>query len=169
MPSDSSNSDPNDISQLVSDLQSKDGVLRQKARHRLEQIGEPAVAAIASLHNSQQQIARWECAKTLAAIASPASTDTLINLLEDDDTGTAWDAAIGLIAIGKPAAKPVLQAIIDRAKNHGIIVGAHHVMHEMSSTVWGAPLRPVYDALDSSTPGVDGPVKAYEALKEFED
>ena len=169
MPSDPSNSDPQVISQLVSDLHGDDGVVRQKARHQLVQIGEPAVAAIAELHDSQQHIARWECAKTLAAIASPSSIDTLVKLLEDSDKGTAWDAAMGLIAIGKPAAAPVLHAIIARAKDHDILEAAHHVMHEMSKNVWGEPLHPVYKALHSSAPGVDGPVKAYEALKAFED
>ena len=156
------------ISQLVSDLQSSDGVLRQKARHQLVHLGEPAVSEIAKLHDSKQKLARWECAKTLAAIASPSSVDTLIDLLEDSDSGTSWDAAMGLIAIGKPAAKPVLQAIIERAKNHGIIQGAHHVIHEMSKTPWGQSLQPVYEALDSSDPGIDGPVKAYEAIKELD-
>ena len=168
MTQESSDNASTPISQLVSDLQSSDGVLRQKARHQLVHIGESAVAAIAALHDSKQKVARWECAKTLAAIASPSSTNTLIDLLEDDDSGTSWDAAMGLIAIGKPAAAPVLKAIIDRAKNHNIVEGAHHVIHEMSKTPWGTSLQPVYKALDSSDAATDAPVKAYEAIKEFE-
>ena len=158
-----------DIDTLVSNLSSDESIVRQQARHDLVRIGAPATEAIQKLADSDVGHVRWECAKTLAAIGDPASTDTLIKLLEDPDNGTVWDAALGLITIGKPAAKPLLRAVIDRTSHFSIIAGAHHALHEMSENEWGASLKPVYEALHSSEPGASAPVAAAKALDAWED
>ncbi len=162
------NQDAPSIESLISDLSSTEAIVRQRARHRLVSIGASAVSKVAALAESEDVHVRWECAKTLADIADPSSIATLIQLLEDKDRGITWDAALGLIAIGQPAAKPVLQAVIDRTQHFSIVSGAHHVLHAMCKTSWGASLRPVYEALDSPEPSVTAPAEALKALEALE-
>ena len=104
----------------------------------------------------------------MAGIADPSSAETLIRLLEDPNGGTRWDAALGLIAVGRPAVTPLLRAIIHRSVDHAIIDGARHVMHEWSNARWGAELRPVYEALNSYQASESAPVAADAVLKKWE-
>ncbi len=153
---------------LISELQHSHAMNRQRARHQLKKHGSQAVPQICALASSEDAHVRWECAKTLAAIADPESVDTLLTLLEDDASGASWDAALGLIAIGRPAAKPLLQAIIDRVRHFKIISGAHHVLHEMTKTAWGEPLKAVYVALEKKDPAVAAPPEATKVLAQME-
>ena len=150
---------------LVTDLSNDKAFVRQKARHALVAVGAAAVPAVTAIATSEDEHVRWECAKTLATIADPSSIETLIKLLEDPKPGTAWDAGLGLIKIGEPAARPVLQAVIDRTSSFSIINGAHHVLNEMSKTEWGSSLSEVYRSLDSAEPAVTAPAAALKALE----
>ena len=159
---------PPDIESLVNQLASSDMVERVTAREALVELGGAAVPAVTALAHSQDDHARWECAKTLAQIADPSSTGVLVQLLEDSEEGTRWDAGLGLIAIGQPAVTPVLRAIIHRSTDYTIIPGARHVMHEFCRAKWGGLLKPVYAALSSHQARESGPVAASKALKEWE-
>ena len=156
------------IDKLVEQLSSQEMLERIEAREALVGIGPTVIPAVSNLADSPDPHVRWECAKALANIADVSSIDTLIKLLEDSEEGTRWDAALGLIAIGKPAVTPVLRAVISRSVGYTIISGARHVMHELSQTNWGGVLRPVYKALNSSQASVSGPVAASKALEEWE-
>ncbi|NQV25443.1 MAG: HEAT repeat domain-containing protein [Rhodopirellula sp.] len=158
---------PDDLQNLVAALASQDGLERQNARHALVDLGALAIPTITALATSDDDNTRWECAKTLAAIADPTSIQTLIELLEDSKSGTRWIAATGLVAIGKLVVEPLLSAIIDRAIHFTIVEGAHHVLYEFSRTEWGASLRPVYDALGQEEPAIKGPVAASQALQQW--
>jgi HEAT repeat protein len=144
-------------------------VMRIRARESLVGIGSEAVPAICRLADARNDAVRWECAKTLSEIADPASIDTLIRLLEDSEDGTRWDAAIGLINIGKRAVVPLLRAIIHRSTDYTIIGGARHVVHEFLKTPWGAPLQPLYEALNSTSARESAPVEAEKAIDLFDD
>ena len=157
-----------DIESLVHQLASTDMAARVTAREALVELGSAAVPAVADLSSSSDDHVRWECAKTLAQIADPSSTGTLIQLLEDSEEGTRWDAGLGLIAIGQPAVTPVLRAIIHRSTAYTIIPGARHVVQEFCKAKWGGFLKPVYAALSSHQARESGPVAAAQALKEWE-
>lgn len=157
-----------DIDQLVRQLCSGDMSVRMRARQSLVAIGAAAVPAICRLANSNNGRVRWECAKTLSEIADPAAIDTLIDLLEDSDEGTRWDASIGLINIGSEAVAPLLKAIIHRSIDYTIICGARHVIHEFSKTPWGSMLGPLYDALNGYSPRESAPVEAGKALERWD-
>lgn len=157
-----------DIGLLVGQLSSNDMLQRMKARKSLVELGTTAVPAVAAMVANKDGHARWECAKTLAEIADPNSVDTLLQLLEDSEDGTRWDAALGLIAIGQPAVTPLLRAIIHRSTDYTIISGARHVVHELLKNDWGAFLRPVYEALNSLQARESAPVAAGQALRSWE-
>lgn len=157
-----------DIDSLVKQLSSEEPIERQRARFALVDIRAPAVPAVAKLADSPDDCTRWECAKTLAAIADKSAVDALVKLLDDSAPGICWDAAVGLAAIGKASVTPLLRAIIDRSDQFTILAGAHHALHELSRTDWGTCLRPVFDALDGPEPAVAAPVAALEALNNWE-
>jgi HEAT repeat protein len=164
-----SNSISQEIEHLVDQLASDDTVVRIRARESLVEIGAEAVPAICRLADARKDAVRWECAKTLSEIGDPASIDTLIRLLEDSEEGTRWDAAVGLINVGKSAVVPLLGAIIHRSTDYTIIDGARHVVHEFSKTSWGEPLKPLYEALNSTSARESAPVEAEKALGLYED
>ena len=154
---------------LVDQLASDDMLQRMNARASLVQLGKSAVPAVATLASSEDDHVRWECAKTLSEIADASSVETLIQLLEDPEEGVRWDAAIGLIAIGRhAAAAPLLHAIIHRSSDYSILGGARHVMHEFSRSDGGALFRPVYEALNSFHARESAPVEAEKALHALE-
>ncbi len=156
------------IEDLVEQLRCDDGVVRIRARESLVEIGSAAVPAICKLADAEKDVVRWECAKTLSEIGDPASIDTLIRLLEDSEEGTRWDAAVGLIKVGKSTVVPLLRAIIHRSTDYTIIDGARHVVHEFIRTSWGAPLKPLYEALNSTSARESAPVEADKALDLYE-
>ncbi len=157
-----------EIEALVADLASDEAMVRQRARHRLVRAGEHAVPHLCDLARSDDDQIRWECSKALSVIADPRAIDALLFLLEDEGSGAAWGAAIGLIAIGDPAVKPLLRAIIDRAQDFAIIAGAHHVLYELTRNEAWAHLRSVYEALDTHEPAVTAPAEAMRVLREME-
>ncbi len=156
------------ISELVNQLSSKDASERIEACNELVMIGAAAVPAVAELADSPRDHTRWECAKILAEIADVSSVDTLIRLLEDSDPGARWDAALGLITIGKPAVAPLLRALVHHSVDFTIIAGARHVMHEYCNNEWGEVLRPVYQELNSFEARTSAPVAAHLALQQWE-
>lgn len=155
------------LTDLVKQLSSDFPADRIRAREALVERGEDAAVAVTPLSRSADRRLRWECAKTLCEIADPVSVEPLIELLEDQDEGVRWDAALGLIAIGPPAVKALLQAIIRRSKEHAILPGARHVLHHWCRTDWGKALEPVSEALGSSHPSESAPVAANWALEKW--
>ena len=116
------------IEELINCFYGKDGIRRQKARHELAEIGEPAVEYLTGLLNSPKEQVRWEAIKTLSQIAAPGSIPVLIDALENDDFDVRWLAAEGLIEIGKPAIKPLLEALIKNRNSKDLLEGVHHVL-----------------------------------------
>lgn len=153
------------VDDLVKQLSSPDMVLRIRAREALVDVGAAAVPSICQLSETDNDHVRWECAKALAKIADPVSIDTLVGMLEDSEEGIRWDAAIGLINIGRRAVAPLLRAIIHRSKDYTILVGSRHVIHQFSKAPWGESLQPVYEALNSFCARESAPVEAARALE----
>jgi HEAT repeat protein len=99
-----------DINALMKDLSGKDGIIRNKARIALVEIGGPAVEPLVNALTDRSQTVRWESAKALGQIMDPRSIDALVNALQDRLFDVRWLAAEGLIAIGSKSVKPLLQA-----------------------------------------------------------
>jgi len=67
-----------DIESLIEDLASKDGMIRQKAREALVDLGNPAVSSLNhALLNSKLDRVRWEAAKALGGINDAGSIPSL--------------------------------------------------------------------------------------------
>lgn len=110
-------------------LNSKDGLVRQKARKALAEIGNPAVPALAQvLQDAPSKNARWGAAKALGEICDPVAIPALLDALEDRDSDVSWLAAVALNKLGKSAWKHILQRLIERGVDSvAVRSGVHHI------------------------------------------
>jgi HEAT repeat protein len=154
------------IERLMADLASKDGLKRVRARKTLVFIGEPAVSYLVKALKDKQEWMRWEAAKTLSQIGSPAATQALIAALEDKMFDVRWLSAEGLIAIGRDALVPLLHALVDHAESSWLREGVHHVLHGIEDREFEAIIAPVISSLEGTTP-IEAPLAAEKALNKL--
>jgi len=136
------------ISSVIADLASKNGLLRQTARRSLVAIGKPAVTfLIEALANPDKQV-RWEAAYALVTIRDTAAVHGLVRSLEDEVFDVRWLAAKALIALRDEALVPLLQAVMERPDSTWLRQGAHHVLHEIGAGSTREMLQPLMFALE---------------------
>ena len=152
------------IDALLIDLGSKDGMVRQQARHELVAMGTAAIDALTGTLSGANKQTRWEAAKALAEIGAPQVAPGLVTALADEESDIRWIAAEGLVALDRDGLELLLGALERDAENAGLRQGAHHVLKEL---VAGHPeeLRPVLQALESPAATV---VAAAAALAKLE-
>jgi len=150
---------------LMAALASRDPATRRHARHALVRLGEGAVPSlIKALHDRRDQV-RWEAAKTLVDIASPAAAPALVTTLRDQESGIRWLAAEALIALGPDGLEPVLQGLVAHSSSAFMREGAHHVLHELAGGPFDTLVLPVLTALDGPSPQDRAPVSANESIE----
>jgi len=120
------------INSLIADLGSKDTPVRIKARQYLVAIGEPAVSPLVEALAHRNQWVRWDTAKSLGQIDSPAAAQALVRALEDDMFDVRWLAAKGLLTVGRDALVPLLHALLERSDSELLREGAHHIFHDLA-------------------------------------
>ena len=152
-----------DIKRLTGLLADEDGVVREKSRNELIQLGghDVACAIVTTLIDHRSHV-RWEAAKTLQVIADPVAASSLMHVLDDDDADVRWVAAEALIALGRVGLLTVLSGLTKRADSILFCRSAHHVLHEMQT--YGDPVAQVLGSLEESDPGMTVPPVAYKAL-----
>jgi len=158
-------SDPGTISQLIATLGDHDGLVRQRARHSLVAIGEPAVPALVKVLTDPDAHRRWEAAKTLGAIGDPAAAPALVRAMEDEDFGVRWLAAEGLISLKRAGLAPLFQALAAHPDRVWIREGAHHVCRMLVDHDLHDLVAPVLAALDSAEPMLEAPGAARSTLE----
>ena len=139
------------IADLMDRLASDDGTVRGDSRESLVSLGESAVPQLCkALKNSGQKQVRWEAAKALDAISSPASIRALVKALEDNDPDVAWIAAEALAKFGKAAWPELFRALIkDGTKSVALRQGAHHVLCNQEESGFEDLLPPLLEDLRS--------------------
>src|SRR5208283_1637818 len=100
-----------DIEALIPNLQSKDGMQRERARKKLVKIGRPAVPFLIELLSDRKQHLRWEGCKALGEIMDPAAAPALVDALSDESVEVRWLAAEELLALEKKALVPLLKIL----------------------------------------------------------
>ena len=160
--------DAGTINALISDLSTKDGLVRMRARQALVTIGEIASAALADALKGKNEGQRWEAAKALGQIGDPAAVGALVRTLEDEIFDVRWLAAEGLITIGKPALVPLLHMLIEHSDSVRLHEGAYHVLHDLHEKNLQVTLQPVLNALGGDEASLEVPFAAEAALKSLE-
>lgn len=158
---------PANIDALITDLTCDDVLKCQTARRTLVEMGRPAVAPFIEALASPIHWVRWEAAKGLGEIGDPGAIDALVQALEDLNFDVRWLAAEGLIRIGSDSVVPLLKALIHRPDSVKMRMGAHHVLHDLSTDESQEMLQPLLTALDNlESPEV--PLLAMEVLNKLE-
>lgn len=155
------------LESLMDMLANKDGVIRQKARDALVELGKPAVSSLTrALLNSKQDQVRWEAAKALGGINDTGSIPSLVQALEDNNSDVAWAAADALKTFRKAAWPSLLQALI-KSKSEAVALrkGAHHVLVDQNEDGFNDLLATLLKALESSSAPESSAVAAHEILK----
>ncbi len=155
------------LESLMDMLENKDGVIRQKAREALVELGKSAVSSLTrALLNSRQDQVRWEAAKALGGINDTGSVPSLVQALEDNNSDVAWAAADALKTFRKAAWPSLLQALI-KSKSEAVALrkGAHHVLADQKEDGFNDLLATLLKALESSSAPESSAVAAHEILK----
>ncbi|NLW82177.1 MAG: HEAT repeat domain-containing protein [Desulfovibrionales bacterium] len=122
--------DRNRLETSLAMLSDREGLVRQKGRRILEDMGALAVPELSRvLGDSLSKDARWGAAKALGNIGDPAAIPALLDALEDHDADVAWLAAVALNKLGKAAWKPVLHRLVERGVDSvAVRAGVHHIL-----------------------------------------
>jgi len=150
---------------LIATLGDHDGLARQRARHSLVSIGQPAVPALAKALTDPSGQRRWEAAKALGSIRDPSAAPALVSAMEDQDFGVRWLAAEGLIGLKGAGLAPLLQALAQHPDRVWLREGAHHVFRMLVDHDLHDLVAPVLAALDGIEPVLEAPGAAQAALR----
>ncbi|NOZ28803.1 MAG: HEAT repeat domain-containing protein [Chloroflexi bacterium] len=146
-----------DVHTLIRTLADDDGWAREEAREALVALGKPAVAPLIAALSAPNDHMRWEATKALKEIADPTAASALVKALEDENGGTRWLAAEGLIAIGLAGLPPLLQTLAEHPQSAWLRDGTHHVLHALSEMGYRDEVAPVLKALESIDPTTEIP------------
>jgi HEAT repeat protein len=153
------------IEALITELRCKDGFRRENARKHLVKIGKPAIPILVSYLADAKQHMRWEACKALGSIRDPAAGRALVQSLSDESEEVRWLAAEGLIALGRFAVVPLLEALEQDFKSLFLRQGAHHVLHALEREHrLTAKTKAVLDALRHLRPRINAATAAHAAL-----
>jgi HEAT repeat protein len=101
------------VDELIADLSSPDGILRDQALGMLVSYGRRATAALLALLDSDDRELRARASAGLGEIADPATADRLLQLLEDPDARVRSRSAWGLFRMRDARALDALLKTID--------------------------------------------------------
>jgi len=155
------------IASLVDALANTDGVERQAAREKLEEIGRPAVPFVIRALQSPSEHARWEAAKALGKISDASAAQALVRTLEDEKAAVRWLAATALINLGRDALVPLLRGLEGNSDSIWFRDGAHHVLRSLIRDGVADEAVPVLEALENLEPCIAAPIASYNALGEL--
>ncbi len=154
-----------DVARLVHTLASYDGLARQRARHRLEEMGSRAVPALVRVLRTGTEMARWEAARALKEIRDPASAEPLARAMEDERFEVRWAAAEAEMCLGRAGLQAVLEALVHRSGSVLLRDAAYHALHGLHDATLQEVLAPVLAALKGVEPAVEVPGAALSALE----
>ena len=153
------------IENLVEELRSKDGAVRERARTNLVSIGKQTVPYLVGLLSDGKQQVRWEACKALGSIMDPAAATPLTMALSDESDGVRWAAAEALIALQKHALEPLLQILETKFESPYVRERAHHILHALESQdLLNEEAAAVLEALRYTQPKISVAVAAHKAL-----
>ena len=169
---------------LIQQLEARDGVTRERARHALASMGNKAVEPLLAVLTHKKSSVRYEAAMCLREIGDRRAIRGLVEALGDSSFEVRWVAAEALIDLGRAAVPAVLHALLHHADSTWFRNGSHHVLshfagldlhsayHVEHHPAWvdydlREVLRPVMQALDDSGVASRAPVAAMRAMEHF--
>lgn len=142
----------------------------RQARALLVGRGEAVVPPLVTALRDFDPRVRWEAAKALAELASPANVHSaaaakaLVDALQDDEPGVRWLAAEALIFLGRASLDPLLHALLRESDSVWLREGAHHVLRVIGRGALAPAIEPVVHALEGVVPAIAVLAAARDAL-----
>jgi sporulation protein YlmC with PRC-barrel domain len=156
------------IQHLIEKLNNDDGLVNQRIREKLVQVGRPAVPALISALSSPSERIRWEATMVLGQIGDPRAAPALVSLLQDESIDVRWTAMDSLIALNQSAVLPLLFALRKNFESTWLRVGAYHILHVLKERGYLPPaVRRVFKALEGIEPVMEVPWAVEYALEEL--
>jgi HEAT repeat protein len=152
------------IQSLIAQLGDQEGLVRERARRALAEMGYAAASALVALMSSSDDQVRREAVSALTEIRDPAAMPALINALDDEDQSVRWLAAEALIALRSAALEPLLRALVKRPETPWLLEGAHHILHALDYEPFHDVVSPVIKTLEDGAPDFGAPGAAEQAL-----
>jgi len=155
------------LDSLMALLDSRDVMVRQKARISLVAMGKSSVSALCRvLQHSSSAHARWAAAKALSEICDTGSIPALIRALEDTDSDVAWLAALALQRLKGAAWELLLQKLIDKGGDSvRLRRGVYHVFTNQHDTGFNDLLGELRASLEDTAPHEEWLLVAKKILK----
>jgi HEAT repeat protein len=160
-----------DLESLMALLESKDGMVRQKARRSLVALGAHAAPALAEALNTSKVVqVRWEVAKALGSIHDTDSIPSLVKALDDDDSDVAWGVAEALRKFKKAAWPALLGELLKGDRDHvQLHQRAHHVLLNQKEKGLNDLLSELMGALESGEAPEPAMLAAYKILERLKE
>lgn len=151
------------IDDLVTGLASGNWLRRHDARVAIEKIGGVAAVPVADLLRTGDDMARWEAARTLVSIATPAVAPALAAALNDSEPGVRWFASVALQKLGPEGTMATLRELGRHLGSGWMQEGAHRVLRRSRDP----RVIPVREALEQTFPAEAVPAPLLAALREL--
>jgi hypothetical protein len=131
------------VEELSAHLSDSDARVRHEARELLVGKGEPAIHVLRQKLSDPDWHVRWEAVKALGEMSGNppsgpeaqseerAMMDSLVNMLNDDDTSVRWAAMESLIQLGRTCVRPLLESLTRDFGSARMREGAYHVLHTL--------------------------------------
>jgi hypothetical protein len=153
------------LADLLAQIGSHSGIVRQQARERLVALGKPAVAPLIEALADDRDVVRWEAAKAFTELHDPTAAPALVSGLEDADGDVRWLAAEALVGLRRAGLKPLFEALIQHPGSVELRNGAHHVLHSLRRGELADLAEPVLKSLEDFEPELVVPFSAETALQ----
>jgi HEAT repeat protein len=153
---------------LIKALAMDRGTLHSAAKSALIELGPIIEKTWVEALNHPDSHIRWHAARSLSDPTDMRSMEMLAEGLLDENREVRWASADTLARIGPPAI-PATLAVISRTElNTHTRQSAYHALHGVYSRRLRERLRPLLDALQSSSASVEAPGIAYRLLQEWD-
>ncbi len=153
---------------MINELNSYDGMKRQKTRKMLVSFGTTATPFLLKALTYPVELIRWEAAKALGEIKDPDAAEALVRALQDESINVRWTSMDSLIELGQDAICPLFEALREKFESVWLREGAHHILHVLMDRDQLTPSQiKVFEALESVEPDVQVPWAVDQAMKEM--
>ncbi len=116
---------------LLEALKSGDRQVMGAAADGLQAIGGAAVSAVLPLTGDNDEQLQWHAYKVLSTTADGSTVPALIAGLESRNSGIRWLAAEGLVKVGRPALRPLLQRMTGEKLSVWVRNGVVHALNKI--------------------------------------
>jgi hypothetical protein len=153
---------------LIKALAMDRGTLHSAAKRALIDLGPIAEKSWAEALNHPDSHIRWHAARNLSNPSDMRSMELLAEGLMDENRAVRWASADTLVRIGPPGVPATLAVICRSELSNHTCQAAYHALYGVYSRRLRERLKPLLDALQSSTASSEAPAIACRLLQEWE-